>query len=137
MDRKTLVRRLDKLTSVLVRLHSDRCCTCNKKLDFKHRQCGHYVPRVVQTTRWDLRNCNVQCATCNVEKGGNLKKYAEFMKTEYGLPNKIMYDTIYEVYKMGKLKSLPTETLESLYHERVEAVHKLEQYAEQYIPKEW
>ena len=137
MERKELVKRLDKLTSIIVRLLDDKCCTCGKKLSFKQRQCGHYVPRIVEVTRWDLENCNVQCATCNVEKGGNLKKYAEYMEERYGHVRHMMYDAIYETYKVGKLKQFPIEKLQSLYDERVRVVRKLEKYPEQYIPKSW
>lgn len=137
LDKKTLYKRLDKLTSVLVRMLGDKCVTCGKRLPFNRRQAGHYVPRVVVASRWDLKNVNVQCAKCNVELGGNLDKYAEYMKSHYGENTKATYDFIYSAYKGGVLKELSLDKVVDIYNDYLRAVRELEADGKPLIPKDW
>ena len=85
LTRRVLFDRLDFMVSSIVRHSSSKCVTCNKKLLLKKRQAGHYISRAVYSTRWDLRNVNVQCNECNVLKGGNLAKYEQWIAKEEGL----------------------------------------------------
>lgn len=61
---------LEKQADILVReivLQRDRFCVCpapkNGHMDVL--QCGHLITRGRRSVRYDLRNCNVQCAGCN------------------------------------------------------------------------
>ncbi len=36
---------------------------------------GHYIPRFIQSVRWDEMNVWPQCRKCNRELGGNLLSY--------------------------------------------------------------
>ena len=137
MDKKVLVQRLDRLTSVLVRMLEDRCATCGKKLLWKQRQAGHFVPRVVQKTRWDLGNVHVQCNKCNVELGGNIENYREFIASKLGEQTLSMYDFIYDAYKHGKLKAVTRNEMLEKYDEFLAAVRQLEKTPGELIPEDW
>lgn len=138
MDKKELYKRMDKLTSVLVRNLGDKCVTCGKRLPYNRRQAGHYIPRAVIATRWDLRNVNVQCAECNVALEGNIKKYSKYMAKHYGVNVKSMYDLVYEAYKNGKLKATPVDKVIDIYNDYLTAVRDIESdKGEKLIPEEW
>lgn len=137
MTKNEYKQRLDKLTSLLVRLRRDRCCTCGRKLNWKRRQAGHYVPRVVERTRWDLKNVHTQCANCNVNRGGALKQYSKFLEREYGPATRVQLDVFYDLYKQGRLPAYSEREIKTLYRYRLAAVRKLESEPGQYIPKDW
>ena len=69
MDRRKLIKRLDTLVSQYVRYKdSDRygkvsCYTCGARYHWKDVDCGHFISRKYQGTRWDLQNLRVQCLT--------------------------------------------------------------------------
>ena len=99
MDKKELARELDRLVSLYVRKTENRCFTCGNRLSFKKRQAGHYLSRTIRRTRWDLDNVHVQCNKCNVELGGNLKKYRERLDPE--IREKL--NRLAELYNKGRL----------------------------------
>lgn len=137
MDKKALEQRLDKMTSILVRLLEDRCATCGKKLLWRYRQAGHFVPRVVRKTRWSLINVHTQCAHCNVELGGNIQKYRKFIAKKYGVGTLDVLDFTYEAYKQGKLKKPSTEDMQAQYNEYLVAIRQAEKVPGEFIPVEW
>lgn len=134
MDKKVLVQRLDRLVSILVRRGEDRCATCGRRLPWRYRQAGHFVPRVVQETRWDLDNVHVQCAHCNVELGGNIPAYRKFIAERYGKDFLAALDTTYDMYKHGKLKAYSLENMIALYNSLWSLVH--DQYPDD-LPEGW
>lgn len=125
IERKIYYRRLDKLTSLIVRKRDKRCCTCGKRLTWNERQAGHYVPRVVERTRWDLENVSVQCAHCNVELGGNLAKYSDYIRNTFGEDTLSRLDGAYDAYKSGKIAPLSLKELCELYVARIDLAKKL------------
>lgn len=66
---------LDGLVRQIVRRKETRCFTCGIHAMSATMQVGHFVPRRYLATRWDLRNCHLQCAQCNMQKSGNIKEY--------------------------------------------------------------
>lgn len=70
-----LVRRLDKLVSVICRLSNVwvaneniawvKCATCGTSLPWTKIQCGHYIPRHRESTRFNMDNVRPQCPRCN------------------------------------------------------------------------
>lgn len=60
------------------------CVTCGKKDHWKRMQCGHFIPRHHLAGRFNEDNCHVQCAGCNVFKGGNYPEYAAYIVHTYG-----------------------------------------------------
>lgn len=83
-------KKLDKIFSVFIRLRgSDKdgiatCFTCGHKAHWKKQQCGHFIPRQHNATRYDERNNQVQCFACNVWKCGNAGEYAVNLSKKYG-----------------------------------------------------
>src|ERR1700761_4141052 len=51
------------------------CFTCGIKMRWQDAQCGHFVKRGNLFLRWDTRNTKIQCAGCNIHKGGNYSRY--------------------------------------------------------------
>ena len=138
MDKKVLTQRLDRLVSVLVRLRENRCATCGKKLSWRYRQAGHFVPRVVQQTRWDFFNVHVQCAHCNVELGGNIEKYKQFIADNYGIITFARLTAAHEEYKQGRGKSFTEDEMRDLYNNLL-AIARMAEEEEvmTLIPKDW
>lgn len=84
-----LKKELDTIFSQYIRLKSSnngmcKCVTCGKVDNWKNMQNGHYVSRQHLAVRYDETNCNVQCMSCNVFKGGNYTSYALYMIKTYG-----------------------------------------------------
>ncbi len=59
-----------------------RCYTCDKRMLIKESQCGHFVSRSCLTTRYDERNCRVQCVGCNVFGKGMTMVFANKLEEE-------------------------------------------------------
>ena len=85
-----LKKELDKWFSLYIRLRdaSDlgmcQCFTCGKVDHYKKMQCGHFQSRKHLSTRWDLKNCQVQCAGCNVFRYGEQYKFSLNLDAKYG-----------------------------------------------------
>lgn len=120
-ERKTVSKRLDVLTSLIVR-HRDLnlgCICCGKKFDkpigYIDWQCGHWFNRGVAVLRYDLRNCNGQCSSCNRKmKYGDT---ATFEKYRAGLIDKIGIDefnNLSELAKNNKFKKFTINELREL-----------------------
>ena len=84
-----LKKKLDTIYSQYVRLSNSNfeivsCVTCGIEKPWKEMQCGHYVSRTHNATRFDEQNTHPQCYGCNVGRGGNYPKYALFLVQRYG-----------------------------------------------------
>ena len=86
-----LKKELDKWFSLYIRLRDAtdeglvECFTCGKVAHYKKgMQNGHFQSRKFLTTRWDKKNCQVQCAGCNVFKYGEQYKFALNLDAKYG-----------------------------------------------------
>jgi len=86
-----LKKDLDKVFSIFIRLrvaNSEgivKCFTCGKYSHWKNgMQCGHYISRRHLSTRFDEKNCQVQCEKCNLYDQGNAGKFAMHLIEEYG-----------------------------------------------------
>lgn len=66
-----LVKELDRVFSIYIRQRDTndagfgKCVTCNHTGHYKSMDCGHYISRREYQTRWDERNCALQCKFCN------------------------------------------------------------------------
>lgn len=80
-SKKTMVARLDRLVSEYVRKRDGQCVVCGAR---EALQCGHFEHRGNHALRWDLRNCNCQCATCNGKHEYITTPYRNFMIRKYG-----------------------------------------------------
>ena len=85
-----LKKELDKWFSLFIRLRNatdegmTQCFTCGKVDHYKRLQCGHFQSRKHLTTRWDLKNCQVQCPSCNVFRYGEQYKFGLNLDSKYG-----------------------------------------------------
>ena len=80
----------DKWFSIFIRLRDAdeygivTCCTCNKQKHWKDVDCGHYIKRQHQATRYDERNCHAQCKACNYMEQGAEAKHEQHIEKLYG-----------------------------------------------------
>lgn len=58
------------------------CYTCGKVKRWQEQQCGHYISRTYNNTRYYEPNLRVQCYSCNVEKRGNYTEFAIRLERE-------------------------------------------------------
>jgi hypothetical protein len=84
-------KELDKWFSLYIRLRNAtseglvQCFTCGKVSHYKSgMQNGHFQSRKHLTTRWDLKNCQVQCVGCNMFKAGEQYKFSIALDAKYG-----------------------------------------------------
>lgn len=95
-------KELDTWFSMYIRIRDNgTCITCGSKTFWKYQQNGHYVSRQVLSLRFDEKNCNCQCAGCNVFKHGNMDEYALQLQRKYG--KDILERLHKEKYKIVKL----------------------------------
>lgn len=129
IDKKELGKRLDKLASLFARHNEKKCFTCGKRLAFRKRQAGHYVPRVVLVVRWHPENIHTQCAKCNVELDGNLAEYSK--RLEPGVRQ--VLDHCKELYNIGKAPAISYGEMKTLYNFYLEYLKKMKVAT----PPEW
>tara|TARA_R100000541_G_C1873764_1_gene81284 strand:- start:20 stop:427 length:408 start_codon:yes stop_codon:yes gene_type:complete len=84
-----LKKELDKWFSLYIRLRNSKdgmsiCFTCNKIDHYKKLQNGHFQSRRHTSTRWDLKNCQVQCVKCNMFNQGEQFKFGLYLDAQYG-----------------------------------------------------
>lgn len=87
--RQQLERQLDAVVREIVLKRDGRCVVCGKTTNL---QCGHLITRTKRGVRWDLKNCNVQCAGCNFYHEHNPHPYTHWFIQRYGLPE---YESLY------------------------------------------
>ena len=89
IKRSTIVKNLDTVFSQYIRRKDAideiaECVTCGKKDHWSKLQNGHWASRRHYSTRWDERNCNVQCSGCNVFRAGEIYLYTKYLCSKYG-----------------------------------------------------
>ena len=87
-----LKKELDKWFSLYIRLREAtdegmvQCFTCGKVAHYKSgMQCGHFQSRRFLSTRWDEKNCQVQCVGCNMFKSGEQWQFGMQLNAKYGV----------------------------------------------------
>ncbi len=80
---KSIVKRLDAIVRKIVLARDKRCVTCGSN---ETPQVSHYISRSHISTRWDLRNCNLQCSKCHLKDfhGGFVSRYQNYLRLKYG-----------------------------------------------------
>lgn len=90
---KTLKAKLDKVFSLWIRKRDSfesqgqlyfNCISCGKPKVFEQADCGHYYGRANMALRYDEKNCNAQCRSCNRFNEGNRQGYAIGLQEKYG-----------------------------------------------------
>jgi len=88
--RKTSKNTLDRIFSEYIRRRDSdkdgyiRCISCGKIVYWKESDCGHYINRRHNSTRYDEVNCNAQCRSCNRFDEGNIYNYRKGIIKKYG-----------------------------------------------------
>ena len=80
-SRKWLIAQLDKYTSIIVRRRDRRCVTCGSACGL---QCSHFYSRRYLAIRFDLRNCNAMCGSCNRRHNADQSRYRMYRLKHYG-----------------------------------------------------
>lgn len=88
------------------------CVTCSDRKEWKLQQNGHYMSRGHYPTRWDITNCHVQCAACNLFKKGNYTSYAIYMINRYGTDHLLYLDK-----KAKSGEKIPTPVIRDMIEE--------------------
>lgn len=60
------------------------CVTCDRKFHWKEVHAGHFMSRRHKNTKFNEKNNQVQCISCNSYNGGEQFKYGLFLDREYG-----------------------------------------------------
>ncbi|HUV00529.1 MAG TPA: recombination protein NinG [Bacteroidales bacterium] len=82
--------KLDKAFSEFIRLRDSnvnghgKCISCGKVLHWKNAHCGHYISRRKYAVRYNEKNCNLQCVSCNTFQEGNPAGYTLGLVRKYG-----------------------------------------------------
>lgn len=60
------------------------CVTCGIRKPIKELQCGHFMSRRFQATRFSEMNTAPQCVACNMFRSGEQYKFSLFLEDYYG-----------------------------------------------------
>jgi len=88
-SKRSTVKLLDELCSIIVRLRDRECKTCAyqdppkipSRTDLTN---GHYFHRGIEATRWNIINCHCQCEECNNLHEQDTGAYTRFIIDQYG-----------------------------------------------------
>lgn len=61
-----------------------RCVTCNKPIHKDKAHCGHFMSRRYEATRFDPKNCALQCPACNTFNQGRQFEFGQAIDKRYG-----------------------------------------------------
>ena len=118
-NRKTLVKKLDKVVSEIVKARDKRCVVCGS---IERLGCGHLFSRRNYSTRWDLSNCHAQCWPCNFRHEFDWEPYRAWFVKEYGQEE---YDYLYDEYRsIKKWKNWELEELLEKYKQILEDIER-------------
>lgn len=85
-----LKKEADKWHSLAIRLsEADKdemvaCITCERINHYKKMQCGHFMSRQHNTTRYHFKNTAPQCYGCNVMQQGKQYEFGRALDKRYG-----------------------------------------------------
>ena len=61
-----------------------KCCTCGKRGHWKDFDCGHFMSRRYEATRFEEKNTGVQCTGCNIFSQGKQFEFGKYLDGRYG-----------------------------------------------------
>ena len=79
-----------KYFSLFIRLRDSdrygygRCITCHKHIHYTEGHSGHCLSRRYKAIKYDERNNNLQCVSCNTFHGGRPDLYRENIDAKWG-----------------------------------------------------
>jgi len=86
---KTLRRILDNTFAKFIKARDSddnhfKCISCGQTKPLDQFNAGHYFSRGELSIRWDEKNVNGQCISCNKWKSGNIQGYEKGIKKKWG-----------------------------------------------------
>ena len=140
--------KLDQMTSWLVReLYPSVCPHCSVQLDSSNSNCGHFVSRTKQSTRFSLKNLVAIDRTCNFYRPEHAYSLGKYLDVVWGpgtadqqillgnkklkfcaTDRKLIYNIYKEILERGKDK-----TQEEKFELLKEAQYRYEQIVEELI----
>ena len=89
MTIKALQKELDDYFSIFIRMRDSKdgigiCITCGRMKEWRYMDCGHYMKRQYLSTRYDEKNCNIQCKHCNGPLQGANEIYTTEIDKKWG-----------------------------------------------------
>lgn len=114
---KQVTKALDSLIRDILKVtagDNPKCFVCGKYIGWFHPtknpyglQVGHFITRRVLPIRWDLKNVEPQCSSCNRIHQNNQIEYTARMIDEYGEERIKYLNEKYQAYKkIGKTMSV-------------------------------
>ena len=87
-----LVRKADKIFSLYIRLRDSaaynyqyfRCISCGQIKPFEQMDCGHFISRTHQATRFDEENAHGECRFCNRFSSDHIIAYQRNLEAKIG-----------------------------------------------------
>ena len=128
MSKSTAVRKLDEIFSKFIRLRDAdkngicRCICCGKRQYWKEVDCGHYVNRKHMSTRYNEKNCNAQCRSCNRFDEGNMIEYTRGIVKKYG--ESVLDELLVLKHQTSKFSVFEMEILIEEYKKKVKELEK-------------
>ena len=88
-SKKLSKAKADKYFSLYIRTRDANkglisCCTCGRLIPIKEADCGHFLSRRFEATRYDERNANGQCKKCNRFEYGNQYEHGLYVDDKFG-----------------------------------------------------
>ena len=120
--------KLDKIFSEYIRLRDAdgngmvRCISCGKLVHWKKADAGHFINRRHMALRFDEKNVNVQCRSCNRFDEGNILGYQRGLIKKYGA-DIINYLDI-KKHNICKMDVFEYETLIEIYSKKEKELKK-------------
>lgn len=146
LDRKALISRLDKLRQTYARYDGakkrggiwlNHCVTCGRVLPCDKQNGGHFIPRGCQPLRWDKKNVNCQCPSCNLWKNGSYLEYSQWFIKKYGQEEFDKYVNLYRDWRIGKIRPYKMDELRGQYDYWLKKGRELEKKVGPLFPRTW
>ena len=125
----TLIAELDTVFSLWIRYRDTdsfgygNCITCGRRIYYKDGDCGHGVVRHHIATRFDERNCALQCRECNRFEGGKQEVFAQAVDKKHGPGTWATLQTLSR--STFKLTRPEIEEMVQYYKDKVQSIKKI------------
>jgi hypothetical protein len=114
IKRKTLVAKLDEITSLIIRARDKKCVQCGSTDRLTN---GHVFPGRYQVLRWDIREdgeCHCQCWPCNWRHTYHQAPYYQWFINKFGIER---YNELYREYYGSSGFKFSDKELKELYEQ--------------------
>lgn len=133
---KQVTKKLDQIIRDILKItagENPKCFVCGKYIGWFHPQenpyglqVGHFISRRVMPIRWDLKNIEPQCSSCNRVHNHNQLEFTARMIEEYGKERIDYLNEKYQAYKkIGK--TMPVTKRREIYYKLKDYYEELKQ----------